>query len=81
MTKEVTASTPKEELLELLRRAQEGERTVIIRDGKPIAAIVPPEDADFMDHLEEQLDIEAARLALQEPGTIPWEKIKKEFGR
>ncbi len=80
MTKEVTPSTPKEELLELISRAQEGERIVLYQDGKPVAAIVPPEDADFMDRLEDQLDIEAAREALKEPGTIPWEQIQKETG-
>ncbi len=80
MTKEVTTNTAKEELLELIDRAQEGERIVLYRDGKPVAAIVPPEDATFMDQLEDQLDIEAAREALKEPGTVPWEQIKKEFG-
>ena len=47
--------------------------------GKDLAAIVPMEDLELLQKLEDRLDLEAARAALKEAeqeGTIPWGKIK-----
>jgi PHD/YefM family antitoxin component YafN of YafNO toxin-antitoxin module len=50
------------------------------RHGKPLAALVPVEDLEFLQELEDRLDLAAIRKALKEPGRIPWAKIKKDLG-
>ena len=47
---------------------REGERVVLDRHGKPVAAIVPVEDLDLLERIEDRYDLEAARAALREPG-------------
>lgn len=43
-----------------------GERVVVERRGKAVAALVSVEDLDFLEKLEDRLDLEAARTALAE---------------
>ena len=59
------------------------ERVVLTRQGKPVAAVVPIEDLERLEAIEDRLDVEAARGALREAetgGTTPWEEVKKEAG-
>ena len=59
------------------------ERVVVRRNGKDVAALVPIEDMDLIERLEDEEDIEDARAILNEiekEGTISLEDIKKEFG-
>ena len=68
----------------LVNRAAYGhERVLLTRHGKPIAAIVPTEDLEFLEALEDRDDLEAARAALADPDNqeeIPWEKVKADLG-
>lgn len=69
---------------EIINRAAFGkERVTLTRRGKEIVAVVPIEDVQLLEALEDKIDIEEARAALAEAkkkGTVPWEKIKKELG-
>jgi len=56
------------------------DRVVLERRGKPLAALVPVEDLELLEELEDRLDLEAAKKALKAPGRVPWEKLKKELG-
>jgi len=56
------------------------ERIVLERRGKDVAALVSLEDLELLEELENRMDLEAARAALKEPGTIPWETVKKRLG-
>jgi len=69
--------TPKY-MAEALKRAAHGERVIIKRRGKPNVAVVPIEDAEYMQRLEDAHDIAAAQKARKETGFIPWEDIKKK---
>ena len=60
--------------------AYAGERVVINRRNKDLAAVVPIEDLELLQHLEDLADVAAVRKALREPGSIPLEKILKELG-
>jgi hypothetical protein len=64
-----------------VKNAAHGKRyTVIGTDGKPAAALVPLEDAEFMQRLEDKMDVEAAERALLEPGGISLEDLRKNLG-
>ena len=60
--------------------AYKGTRIMLQRRGKPIAALVTVEDLELLEKIEDRLDLEAARVALKDPGAIPWEKVKKKLG-
>jgi len=65
------------------RAAFAKERIILTRHGKAVAAVVPIEDLELLEKLEDQIDIEEARAALaeaKEKGTISWEKIKADLG-
>jgi prevent-host-death family protein len=62
-----------------------GKRTVISRNGKQVAAVIPIEDLHLLERLTEaeadRQDIEAARAAMAEPGeNISLKDLKKELG-
>jgi prevent-host-death family protein len=58
-----------------------GERIVLRRHGKSAAALVPVEDLELIEAIEDRMDLEAARRALREGGkNIPWEKVKARLG-
>jgi len=79
MAKRAIARRRPTQLARLVSRAQQGERTVLRRGNKRIAAVVPVDDFDFLEELEDRLDVEEARKRMNEP-TIPWEEVKKELG-
>ena len=69
---------------ELVNRAAFAkERVILTRRGKKLVALVPIEDANLLEALEDRMDLEEARSALAEAkkkGTVPWPKIKKDLG-
>ena len=63
------------------RAAYGHHRYVLERHGEPMAAIVSMEDLRLLEALEERHDLEAARLALAEPGeNVSLEDAKRELG-
>ncbi len=74
----------RDEFSDLVNRAAYGkERVVLTRRGKPLAAVVPLEDVELLERLEDRIDLDAARAALAEArddGTVSWEEIKAEIG-
>lgn len=64
----------------LNRVASEKERFILTDGGRSLAAIIPMDELELLRRLEDRMDAEAAKKALEEPGTIPWEDIKKELG-
>lgn len=70
----------REDFAEILNRvAYRKERLIISRRGKRLAAIVPMEDVELLEKLEERMDLESAAKALREPGAVSWRKIKAEL--
>ena len=74
----------RDEFSDLVNRAAYGkERVVLTRRGKPLAAVVPLEDMELLERLEDRIDLDEVRAALAEgrdDGTVSWEEIKAEIG-
>lgn len=72
------------EIADILSRVQyKGEQIIVERNGKPAAALIPIEELEFFERLEDRLDDLAADEAMREAEgkpLIPWEKIKADLG-
>ncbi len=67
----------------LIRVAFKGERVVLHRHGKGVAALVSVEDLELLAAIEDKMDLDDARKALSEAGrkgTISWTKLKVKLG-
>jgi prevent-host-death family protein len=71
-------------LAEVINQVAYGkERVLITRHGKQLVALVPVEDYQLLEDLEDRIDLEKTRAALDEAkaqGTVPWEQVKAELG-
>ena len=78
----LSVSKARGQFAELINQvAYRGQRVVLKRRGKTVAAIVPAEDLAALEALEDRLDIEAAKKALAESNErIPYGKVRKELG-
>ena len=77
----VTTSEIRAHLSDMLSKiARKGNRVVVTRAGKRFAALVPLDDLEFLEALEDRMDIEDAKKALKEPGSVPWKKVKADLG-
>ena len=63
----------------LNRVAYQGERVVLERRGKGVAALVSMGDLALLEKLEDEADVRAVKAARQESGEIPWEQVKAEL--
>jgi len=78
----VTMAEARDDLAELVNRATYGgERVILTRRGKPLAAIISAEDLAFFEELEDANDVRAAEAALAEDAVgIPWEEARAQLG-
>ena len=79
----VSAGKSSGELDGTLERVLQGERVVLRRGRKAVAAVVPIADLKRLQKLEHDEDLRDVLEALREAkekGTIPWEKVKAELG-
>ncbi|MGH7282427.1 MAG: type II toxin-antitoxin system Phd/YefM family antitoxin [Polyangiaceae bacterium] len=78
----ISSSAARQKLPEAVTRAAyTGERTIIERHGKAIAAVVSVADLELLEAIEDRADIDAARRSLRSKGkSIPWAKAKKALG-
>lgn len=77
----VSTVNARKQFSDVINRVAYGkERVVLTRRGKAIVAVVPMEDMELLERMEDLLDIEAAKEAMKEPGTIPWDRAKAELG-
>jgi prevent-host-death family protein len=75
------ASKARQEFSDTLNRVVYGrERIVLARRGRDLAAIVPMDDLELIRALEDRIDLEKAKKALREKGSVPWKKVKADLG-
>ena len=80
----ISAAKAREEFSDLVSRAAYAkERHVVTRRGKAVAAMVPIEDLELLEELEDRIDVIEGLQALaeaQEQGTKSWEEVRAELG-
>jgi prevent-host-death family protein len=80
MSKLLSTSAARSQFADLINRAEyAGERTVVHRRKKPVAAVVPIEDLELIERYEDEVDARLIKKARKEK-TVPWEQVKKELG-
>ena len=78
-----TAPKPTSPLSEsTLARARRGERVIIRRGKRPVAAVVSIEDLRLLEELEDRFDVSVslARLADSKEKRIPYSEVRKRAG-
>jgi len=80
----MSATKIRENFAEALNQvAYGGERIIIQRRNRGIAALVHIDDLKAIEAIEDKIDIEEAKKAIKEAekkGWIPWEQVKAELG-
>jgi PHD/YefM family antitoxin component YafN of YafNO toxin-antitoxin module len=78
----LTASQLREDMATAINKvAFGGERIVLQRNNKDVAALVSLDDLNLLKELEDRVDLVEIKKALREPGpNISWKEIKKELG-
>ena len=80
MPRTISATAARTLFAETVNRAiYAGERVVVRRRGKDVAAVVPIEDLELLEAIEDRMDIEAARKAMKEKGSVAWLKVKAKL--
>lgn len=88
-----STATPRAVLLSDARRnldqlvddvCSEGQRIVLVRQGKRVAGLVSAADLEALEAIEERLDLLDARDALDDyrvSGGVRWEDVKRDVGQ
>jgi prevent-host-death family protein len=81
----LSTSQLREDLSDALNRvAYKGERIVLRRHGKDVAALVPMDDLARLEEMEDRADNAAADAALKEierTGTVAWDQVRDKERR
>ena len=60
-----------------------GERVILTRHGRRVAAVVPIADLDLIEAIEDARDLDDVRAAMADPANrerIGWDELKAELG-
>lgn len=81
MLNKITTADARKKFSNIINRVAFGDDLfVLTRRGEPIAALVSMKELKLLQEIEDQIDIEDAWKAKNEPGEpIPWEDLKKEL--
>jgi prevent-host-death family protein len=79
----IDTTQARKEFSSVVKAANKGERFLLERHGKKVAAVVSVSDLAVLRAIEDRLDREAADAALRDVeanGAIPWEELKAKLG-
>ena len=81
MSAKLSTSAARSQLAEIINRAAYGkERVVLHRRKKPVVAVVPIEDLEAIERMEDEIDIREATKSLKEKGkNITLDQAKKRY--
>lgn len=75
------ASQARGRFAEILNRVAYGrERIVLRRRGQDLVAVVPVEDLELLQALEDRVDLADLRASRDEEGSIPLDQLKQQLG-
>ncbi len=78
---EMSVKSIRDNLADAINRvAEAGERVVLTRKRKGVAALVSIDDLAALQKLEDEADVKAARKARKEKSSIPLATIKARLG-
>jgi prevent-host-death family protein len=85
MARRISTSEARAQFSDIVNRAAYGgERTVLHRQKKPVAAVIPFEEFQFLERMieerENEIDVRLARKARKEKRSIPLAEVKKKLG-
>jgi prevent-host-death family protein len=83
--KRLSTTEARQQFAELINRtAYKGERFLVQRRKKPVAAVIPVEEFDFLEKMIEErenaIDVRLVRKARKEKGSILLDVVKKKLG-
>ena len=80
----IPLSKAREQLPEIVNQvAYSSKHIIFTRRGKKVAAIISIEELEFLEALEDRIDIEDAMKALRDikkNGAVAWNKVKSDLG-
>lgn len=78
----VPASKARERFADILNEVSvRGDRIVLERHGKTVAALISVTDLELLEALEDRFDVEEAKAALLESDErYSWDDVKKQLG-
>ena len=81
MINKITTAEARKKFSNIINRVAFGDESfVLTRRGEPIAALVSMKELQLLQEIEDQIDIDDAWKAKNEPGDpILWEELKKEL--
>jgi len=81
MLRKISTADARKKLSNIMNRVAFGKETfVLTRRGEALAALVPVEDLNLLQQIEERMEVEDAWAARSESEeTIAWEELKKEL--
>lgn len=82
MTTIISTADARKHLAELVNRVAYGSESVVLtRRGEKVAALISMEELELLQKVEELVDLEDARKALEEPGeNLPAAEFWKALG-
>ncbi|OLC97654.1 MAG: hypothetical protein AUH86_07065 [Acidobacteria bacterium 13_1_40CM_4_58_4] len=77
----MNASAARENFADIVNRvAYRGERVIVRRHNRDVAAVIPIEDLELLQRVEDHMDIKDALKALKEPRGKTSKQLKAELG-
>jgi prevent-host-death family protein len=81
MSSKLSASVARKKFADIVNRAEyRGERVIVRRRNRDVAAVIPIEDLHLLQKVEDRMDIKDALKALKEPRGKTWKQLKTELG-
>ena len=81
MLHKISTADARKKFASIINRVAFGKESfVLTRRGEPLVAIVSVEDLKLLHELEEQMDVDDAWKARNEPGeNVTWEQLREEL--
>ncbi|MFH2060795.1 MAG: type II toxin-antitoxin system Phd/YefM family antitoxin [Pseudomonadota bacterium] len=82
MANKISTADARKNFADIVNKVAYGKESIILtRRGQEIAALISIQEFELLQQIEDYIDIEDAKKALQEPGeNIPAEDVWKQLG-